>query len=1049
MFKPLHHQNPEITHQNRLPSRGYYIPYDIATPPKNLVEANVYRRRSTRLQDLNGQWGFGYFEEGPHTLPKGFYEMDFESSDTITVPSCWQTEGYDICHYVNTRYTIPCDPPYVPAANPCGVYSKDFHISPNFAEKDLFITFEGVNSILYLWVNGQFVGMSKGSRLPAEFDITQYVQSGNNRITALVMKFCDGTYLEDQDCFRFSGIFRDVYLLARDKAHVRDIFIKQEILDDTAKLNIEIDGTPGLDVNVTMLTQTRKKEAAKGDVTIGADGHATIELMVEKPRLWNAEEPYLYNVLVQTGDEILVFSTGLKKVAIGKDASLKINDRSVKLKGVNRHDFHPLFGQTVPLQWMIDDLKLMKQYNVNCVRTAHYPNDPRFVQLCSSMGLYVVDETDHECHGMQPSRDRLDELPEWETAFIDRIERLVERDKNQASVIMWSLGNEAGKGTNHEKMAEWTIARDPSRIMHYEGFNMQQTGEEYDDGVFSRMYLSLEYCKEYAENPDKKRPLFLCEYAHAMGVGPGDLWDYWQLIHSSPKLIGGCIWEFWDHGLKAKRYTDKNGKIYTVPARGYKKGLQRMGLAPEQIAGMSVVDFTAYGGDFGEEPHDGNFCLDGVVSPDRIPYTGFKEAKKAYEFAKVTAPQVALGEIEVHNGYDFITLEHLDMEWELTDGINIIESGVVTTLTAPPQGSQKINLGYKLPQTNEFLALNIRFLYKKTCDIHTRGSEMTFAQLIINDNAKCDAALPAIRAYDSAITSFEEGTNVHILGQNFHYIFDLQIGAFTKLAKDGVNMITEPLTFDVWRAPTDNDRYVQVQWRIHGFDTFKTHIYNANYQANECKFSVEYALGGKSKQPILKGNATWTVSQTGCITLDTNVNVTKNECMTRRPGSSPAAQLMLPRFGLRFVMPKGTENIRYFGYGPHESYADMHHSAYKGFFTTAVDDMFVNYPVPQENGARYSTDYAMVTDGRGVGILFEAMEGKPFSFNAMHYTSHDLDNAKHPHELTKLDETIVNIDYKNSGIGSASCGPELHGLYKISERNFSFSVKFSPVILDK
>jgi len=664
---------------------------------------------------------------------------------------------------------------------------------------------------------------------------------------------------------------------------------------------------------------------------------------------------------------------------------------------------------------------------------------------------------------MQPNRDRLDELPEWEAAYVDRIERLVERDKNQACVIMWSLGNEAGKGTNHEKMAEWTIARDPSRIMHYEGFNMQQTGEEPSNagldysGVFSRMYLSLDFCKEYAENAEKKRPLFLCEYAHAMGIGPGDLWDYWQLIHSSPKLIGGCIWEFWDHGLQAKRYTDKNGKTYTVPARGYKKGLERIGLTEAQISEMTVVDFTAYGGDFGEEPHDGNFCLDGVVSPNREPYTGFKEAKKAYEYAKVTATNLKKGEIEIHNGYDFITLAHLDMEWELTDGYNILVNGVITDLSTPPQASQKLNLGYKLPssviarsnatkQSSGFLALNIRFLYKNTCEIHKRGDEMTFHQLIIQNKV----TIPAIPSTANGLNISENDANIHITGHDFHYIFDLQTGAFTQLARSGVNVITQPLTFDVWRAPTDNDRYVQVQWRTHGFDSFTTKIYDATHKTKDgkCILTVKYSLGGKSKQPILRGKATWTVDDTGSISLHTDVDVTKNECMTRRMGRDPGLQLMLPRFGLRFVMPKGTEDVRYFGYGPHESYVDMHHSAHKGYFTTTVDDMFVNYPVPQENGARYGVNYATVTDGRGFGLVFEA-EGQPFSLNAMHYTGHDLDAARHPHDLTKLDETVVSIDYKNSGIGSASCGPELHKSYRIDELKFAFGVKFTPTLLDK
>ena len=1043
MFKPKYHQNPEVTHQNRLPARAYYIPYDIDQPPANVSQANIYRSQSTRLRNMNGQWHFGYYD-GPHQLPPHFFAKDFnvQNLESITVPSCWQTEGYDTCHYVNTRYTIPCDPPFVPAANPCGLYARDFNVDPTLQDKDLFVTFEGVNSILYLWVNGEFVGMSKGSRLPAEFDITKYVKSGANRMTALVLKFSDGTYLEDQDCFRFSGIFRDVYILARDKAHVRDVFVSQEFPAEdfsTAIVKVSLTGAPHLPVELTL------EDVGTVTATLNQHGNATAQFTLENPTLWNAEAPHLYHLLVKTS-ELLVFPIGLRHIAFAPNAALTINGQAVKLKGVNRHDFHPLLGQTVPLEWMKGDITLMKQYNVNCVRTAHYPNDPRFVELCSIMGLYVVDETDHECHGMQPSRDLLSELPEWEAAFVDRIERLVERDKNQASVIMWSLGNEAGKGPNHEKMAHWTIARDPSRIMHYEGFNMQQTGEEDDWQVFSRMYLSLDYCKEYAENPDKRRPLFLCEYAHAMGVGPGDLWDYWQLITKHPKLIGACIWEFWDHGLQAKRYTAKDGKTYTVPARGYQKALARMGLTPAQIADMDVVDFTAYGGDFGETPHDGNFCLDGVVSPQREPYTGFKEAKAVYAYASATYQGGTT--VEIHNHYDFITLSHLEMKWELTDGYQTLASGVVSNLTAPPHGSQVVGIGFAMPEGENFCALNLTFAYKKTCDIHKAGDEMTTCQLVLRDAPAVPKGLPAL--VGAGLRIHEKGSEVHMKGHDFYYVFDLHLGAFTKLMRHGINTITEPLTFDVWRAPTDNDRYVQAQWRTFGFDHFTTHIYEATYEGalHQCDITTSYALGGLSKQPILRGKAHWLVADNGKITLKTTVDVTPNECMSRRGGAGPFSQLMLPRFGLRFAMPPGTEQVSYFGLGPGENYVDMHHSAYRGHFTTQVDDMFVNYPVPQENGARYGVDYATLTDPRGFGLVFEAI-GRPFSFNAMHYTSHDLDQARHPHSLTKLDGTIVNIDYKNSGIGSASCGPELYKPYRIDELAFAFELAFMPVCLDK
>ena len=1057
MFKPQHYQNPGVTHENREPSRAYYIPYDTKTPPASLKEANITRANSTRFQTLNGQWSFCYCQEGPHTLPENFYAEDFDFSgfDSITVPSCWQTEGYDICHYTNINYPIPCDPPFVPATNPYGIYSREVYISECFGEKELFLNFEGVNSLFYLWVNGEYVGMSKGSRLPAEFNITKHAKPGSNRVTVLVLKYCDATYIEDQDCYRFSGIFRDVFLLARDKEHVRDVFIRQQFpcpKYTTVKLQVELNGAPGLEVAYKMLTQTRHKHVAAGTVTLDENGNGVAEITVVNPRLWNAEQPYMYKVIVEASGETLVFSTGIRQINVREDGAMLINGVPVKLKGVNRHDFHPLHGQTVPLSWMVEDLKIMKQHNVNCIRTAHYPNEPRFIQLCSAMGFYVCDETDIECHGIVPDWNVLSRSPDWEVAFVERMERLVERDKNQACVIMWSLGNESGHGPNHVKMAEWAAARDASRLIHYEGAHPHQSQEKDCYSMISRMYPGLEEYKAYAEDPAKTRPYFLCEYSHAMGNGPGDLWDYWQIINKSPKMIGGCIWEFWDHGLQAKRFTDKNGNVYTVPARGYKKAMEIKGFMEKDLAEMDVVQFAAYGGDFGDMPNDGNFCLDGLVTGNREPHTGFKEAKAVYAYVRATAVDLENGVVEIHNDYDFQSLEHLYLEWELTDGKKALASGIITELTAPPHGSRELNLGYTMPDKDvaqlPFCALNLRFRVKEACDIFNHGDEIAFNQLIVRDGHLQIDNLPSCITCNTMprkLDVCEEGTLLHIKGQDFHHIFDTVQGAFTQISRNGVNCITRPLTFDVWRAPTDNDRNVQWAWRRAGFDRASTHVYDVAHEifnfdyGKQCTIRMRYAVSGYTNAPILKGEAKWKINDVGAIVLATNVNVTENKRMHD-------AQLMLPRFGLRFTMPKGTEHVRYTGYGPHENYVDMRHSVYKGEFATTVDNMFVNYEFPQENGARYGVTNALFTDARGFGLHISSLgnNGDSFSFNASHYTSEDLDMAKHAHELVKRDETIVNIDYKNNGIGSNSCGPSLPKQYRFDELEFSFSVCIMP-----
>ena len=1049
MFKCEHYQNPQMIHENREPARAYYIPYDTAALPTNLKEANITRANSTRFQSMNGEWSFAYYEDGPHTLPNNFFAKDYDLMlfDTIPVPSCWQTEGYDICHYTNINYPIPCDPPFVPTANPCGIYSRDVFIAEG-TDQELFLNFEGVNSCFYLWVNGAYIGMSKGSRLPAEFNITKAAQPGHNRITVLVLKYSDATYLEDQDCYRFSGIFRDVFLLTREKAHVRDVFVRQEFSNGdytSAKIQLEFDGTPGLEVAFKMMSQCGCNEiAGHSTVTLDDKGKAVAAFTVENPKLWNAEQPYLYNIVVEATGETLIFSTGIREITVREDGAMLINGQMVKLKGVNRHDFHPLHGQTVPLAWMIDDLKIMKQHNVNCIRTAHYPNEPRFLQLCSEMGFYVCDETDLETHGMHPDGNGLTKSEDWTTAYVDRMERLVERDKNQASVIMWSLGNESGHGPNHEKMAEWAAARDASRLIHYEGAHPYQSQEADCYSMISRMYPGLEEYKAYAEDPTKTRPYFLCEYSHAMGTGPGDMWDYWQIINESPKMIGGCIWEFWDHGLQAKRYTDKKGNVYTVPAHGYKKALELKGLTDEQVAEMDVVQFAAYGGDFGDMPNDGNFCLDGLVTGDREPHTGFKEAKAIYAYAGVTAKDLEKGIIDVHNYYDFIGLEHLYMEWELTDGHKTFARGFVTDLTVPPHGSQTLELGYTKPETAGFCALNIHFRYKNTCCTFKHGDEMTFCQLIVSEGRmKPSFAMSKIPSGDIQVA--EDGVLINIKGQDFHHIFDTIQGAFIQVAKNGVNCITAPLTFDVWRAPTDNDRNIQWPWRHAGFDRATTHVYEATQEVvdGNCIIKMRYAMGGYTNQPILRGQAIWTVDESGRITLSTTVDVSENKRMDNNEN-----QLMLPRFGLRFVMPKGTEEVRYFGQGPGENYVDMRHSAWKGYFQTNVDEMFVDYEFPQENGARYDVDYALFTDARGFGMLVEA-GSDTFSFNASHYSNADLDEAKHSHELCKRDETIVNIDYKNNGIGSNSCGPAIQKKYRFDELNFTFEVSFVPVQVEK
>ena len=1042
MYKPEHFEDPQVTGINRMKPRAYYIPFD--KTPNDLTLANALKRNeSKKFKLLSGNWKFLYSDEGYTILPQNFFGADFDinSLDDITVPTCWQTEGYDICNYSNIRYQIPCDPPFVPDSNPCGLYIKDIYLNEEFVSEDTHIMFEGVNSCFYLWVNGEFVGMSKGSRLQSEFDLTKVAKPGKNRFAVLVLKFSDGTYLEDQDSWRFSGIFRDVYLLSRNKSHINDVFMRQEFHENgDVTLYCELVGHEKLKSNVLLVSKCGLKAIASEDVTLDEIGYAAAEFTLKNPILWTAETPYLYKVIVTSGTETLIFDVGIRKIALKEDGAFAVNGQTVKLKGVNRHDFHPLFGQTVPIDWMTDDLKLMKQFNVNCVRTSHYPNDPRFIELCSYYGFYVVDETDIETHGLMPSwplNNSLANDPIWADAYLDRMARMVERDKNAACVVMWSLGNEAGYGVNHDRMAAWALERDPDRLTHYEGANMHQTDEEDFFSIRSYMYPHLEWFKEYAEDDTKKRPYFLCEYSHAMGTGPGDLWDYWQIINKTPKYIGGCIWEFWDHGLAAKRFTDDNGNEYTFPARGYKKALERLGFSKKEINEMKSFDFVAYGGDFGDKPHDWNFCLDGLVFNDRTPHTGFKEAKAVYAYARLENKDIKNGLIRVCNDYDFINLSHLYLSWTLEMGGEVLASGFVMDLITKPHETEIIKLNFDLPKNNGFCALNYKFLYKNNNAWAYHGLEMANGQIVICDEI---TRLSIPIKPSKKIKATHERNNLHICSEDFHHIFDLRKGAFTKISRNDVDFITAPVTFDVWRAPTDNDRNVKDKWRGWGLDRIQTKIYEVSWEINEnkCLIKTKYALGSYSEAPILRGEAIWTIDSTGKINLVTDVNIDEYKHLHEK-------QLFLPRFGLKFVMPSGSEEVEYFGYGPNESYQDMRRSSYKSLFKTTVNDMFVNQTFPQENGARYSVDYAIVNDNRKMGIVFECGE-KPFSLSCSHYSNEDLDKAMHPFNLTKLEETIVNIDYRNSAIGSNSCGPDLFSAYRFDEREFRFDVSFTPVV---
>ncbi|BCG60948.1 glycoside hydrolase family 2 TIM barrel-domain containing protein [Paenibacillus sp. URB8-2] len=986
----------DVLQVNRELPRSYYIPYGNANAAKSQK-----RGSSPFYQTLNGSWKFQYYPSVKQVRDE-FYREDTDVSgwEDLTVPSCWQVNGYDQCHYTNVNYPFPCDPPYVPNENPAGLYVREFKVSENWNGKDKYIVFEGVNSCLYLWVNGTFVGYSQGSRMPAEFNITPHVRNGKNRIAVMVLKWCDGAYLEDQDLWRFSGIFRDVYLLARNPNRIRDVFNRQELSADfqTARLKCEIETHGALEVRAELKDAQGSLISERIAVMLG---QGVIEFEVPNPKLWNAEAPYMYSLYLYSGDEVLLFRVGFRKVEI-VDGVFRINGKAVKLKGVNRHDSHPELGQTIPLNHMIKDLILMKKHNINTIRTSHYPNDPRFLALCDEFGFYVIDEADLECHGVLRAGDyhMLTKNPDWEHAFVERAVRMVERDKNYACIIMWSMGNESGYDVNHMAMARWTKSRDSSRPVHYEGVDPRHKGSPNTEliDVEGRMYTSVEGIELYAKDENSAKPMFLCEYSHAMGNGPGDLKDYWDVIYKYPKLMGGCVWEWCDHGIRTR--------------------------TPDG------TPYFAYGGDFGDHPSDGNFCIDGLVAPDRKPHPGLLELKKVIAPIRIEAKELEHGTFQIVNLYDFIDLSHIGLFWKLEKDGKTADQGEIPELHARPHTSEAITIPYQWDRTVQGrYYLTISFRLKRETRWADAGYELSFEQFELPGVAAGEWEVKGV----PAIHLERKDEKLIIEGFDFRHVFDLYDGVFQTISKHGQNMIQSTPQFTIWRAPTDNDRKIKRVWTELGYESAVMHVYRSeilNQSETSVDIAVHFSLGAAIKPPILHGEALWRVDGTGRISLDVQVKV--------REGLT-----FLPRFGLKLTMPRGSEEVEYFGLGPHESYIDKRQSVRKGSYLLTVDDMFQNYIMPQESGSRYGTEWAIVSNELGMGLKFTSEDA--FSFNASHYSAEDLTSAMHSYELQKREETFVHLDYKMSGVGSNSCGPELLEPYQLNEKEFRFRLGIMPV----
>ncbi|MFR6648162.1 MAG: glycoside hydrolase family 2 TIM barrel-domain containing protein [Mediterraneibacter faecis] len=1010
MIVPRYYENLSVLHENTMPARAYYIP--ASRRMDNLVE---HREESDRMQLLNGTWKFQYFNS-IYDVQEPFFEKDYdtENFDEIQVPSVWQMAGYDTHQYTNIRYPFPFDPPYVPQDIPCGTYAHTFVYHKDENAPKAFLNFEGVDSCFYVWINGSYVGYSQVSHMTSEFDITDLLRDGENSIAVLVMKWCDGSYLEDQDKFRMSGIFRDVYILKRPKQAISDYHIKTRIEDMLAKVEIEMKFYSPLNVKISI---EDRNGAVVALGSIAEEGTAVLE--IASPELWNTENPYLYKLILETENEVIVDHIALRKIEI-KDQVIYLNGQKIKFRGVNRHDSDPVTGFTISLEQLTTDLTLMKQHNFNAIRSSHYPNAPFFYEMCDKYGFMVIDEADIEAHGpfmiyrkedtdynrFKRWNEKIADDPVWEEAIVDRVKLMVERDKNRFCIVMWSMGNESAYGCNFEKALEWTKNFDPDRITQYESARYRNYDETYDYSnldVYSRMYPALSEIQEYLDK-DGSKPFLLVEYCHSMGNGPGDFEDYFQMIQDNDKMCGGFVWEWCDHAIA--HGTAENGKtIY------------------------------AYGGDHGEEIHDGNFCMDGLVYPDRTVHTGLLEYKNVYRPARVISYDKESGELVLHNYMDFDDLkDYVKISYELTQDGLVISKGILPEFSVAPHGEGKTNLKINVPENGKCY-LKLIYHLKKELPLLDEDHILGFDEIEVSkEDTKCKLAEKWIpkTVVDSELQVNENDTQIHIKGREFAYTIDKRTALFTEMKFAGREYLNHPMELNIWRAPTDNDMYIKSEWKKAHYDKAYTRAYTTEVVQGKhgVKITSHASVVAETVQKILDVTITWKIEAAGKI--DADIAVTKDDEFPD-----------LPRFGVRMFLDKKLSAVRYFGMGPQESYCDKHQAASHGLYHANVDDLHEDYIRPQENGSHYDCEYVELNNSR-YGIVVSAENA--FSFNASYYTQEELEKKTHNYELTESDSVVFCVDYALNGIGSNSCGPVVLDQYRFDDVLFRFQFTLIPYV---
>ena len=1010
MIVPRYYENLNVLHENTQPARAYYVP--ASRRMDDLVE---HRDRSDRLQLLNGKWKFQYFKS-IYDVKDAFYGVGYDTGafDEIEVPGVWQMAGYDTHQYTNIRYPFPFDPPYVPQDIPCGAYVHTFAYSKDVDAAKAFLNFEGVDSCFYVWLNGAYVGYSQVSHMTSEFDVTDLLKEGENILAVFVMKWCDGSYLEDQDKFRMSGIFRDVYILKRPECAIRDYRITTSVLKKKAEVKIDL----------SFYQETAVKVAIEdGNGVVVAEGQAehdgafTFEII--QPTLWNTENPYLYTLILQSENETIVDHIAVRMIEI-KDKVIYFNGQKIKFRGVNRHDSDPVTGFTVDVEKIKKDLTLMKQHNFNAIRSSHYPNAPYFYQMCDKYGFMVCDEADIEAHGpymlyrkedtdynrFKKWNEKIADNPEWEAAILDRVKRMVERDKNRFCIVMWSMGNESAYGCNFEKALAWTKQYDPSRITQYESARYRNYDVTYNYenlDLYSRMYPALSEIEEYLEK-DGSKPFLLVEYCHSMGNGPGDFEDYFQMIHSDDRMCGGFVWEWCDHAVAHDQAENGKTKYY-------------------------------YGGDHGEAIHDGNFCMDGLVYPDRTPHTGLLEYKNVYRPVRVQSFDQESGTLTLHNYMDFDDIQDfVDICYEVTqDGLSV-QKGKVAGASAAPHSDCTVELDIDVPAAGR-VYLKLFYQLKKELPLVPAGHVLGFDELLLENKDGRNQTAAKWTASDVAVSDIrveEDDAWIVLNGDGFTYRLDKRTGLFNGLQYAGREYLNHPMELNIWRAPTDNDMYIRAEWEKAHYDEAYTRAYSEQILQNKFGVMIMCHAGvvAPTVQKLIDVEIMWKIDGAGRITA--GITAVKDEELPD-----------LPRFGIRMFLDKKLSEAAYYGMGPQESYRDKHRAASHGLFRSSVQELHEDYIMPQENGSHYDCDYVELSNLRyGIAVAAE----HTFSFNASYYTQEVLTQTKHNYELTEADSTVLCIDHAQNGIGSNSCGPVVLDEYRFSENEFRFDFTLVPFV---